>query len=505
MQGKRFVASTMRLALKMVKEELGPDAVILSNRQVPGGVELLTAVGVNTESVIESDIHSSAPVKQIRVSDNPFVQDEPLTKNSSAAQITTPSSKLEAEVEKMRNQARQRAQDLAAVLAKKFKGQEEAVSDKKAQGSPVEPTEQSVESPSRDNIQQDTQAVNNVSVLNEACEKNSTQKDYHAIQKEVLHTTSLENSKESSAELMQMRNDLQSMRDLLEQQLSSMAWGQYNRENPEKASLWRRLKRMGVGADLANTLIDSVSCTDAPADCWQTIMEKLSYRLPVSKDNIVSGGGVYAFVGPTGAGKTTTIAKLAAQYVLKNGAESVALVTTDTLRIAAQEQLRTVARILNIPIKVADKNNSLDRVLYSLRHKSLILIDTAGLNQADLRLKQQLSAIGELGDHVKTLLVIPTTSQAQVIKAAFHTYKTDNLHACVLTKLDETASLGESICLAVEKNLPVAYSTDGQNIPQDIAVADSVALVKKAIKLAKHAVVDDDTMAQEIASCTLSG
>lgn len=304
-----------------------------------------------------------------------------------------------------------------------------------------------------------------------------------------------------------MRFELQSMRDLLEHQLSNLAWGQYSQQNPQRASIWKRFKRMGIGAGVANELLQGVSnesgdesSAQLTVNSWQGMMKDLSNRLPVAEGDLVEAGGCFAFVGPTGAGKTTTIGKLATRYVLKHGAEGVALVTTDVMRIAGHEQLRTFGRILNVPVKVVDKHNSLERVLHSLRHKSLVLIDTAGLNRQDNALVKQLNSLNELGNRISTVLVLPTTSQLQVIKAAYHTYKTDNLAACVLTKLDETASLGEVLTLAIEKSLSIAYSTHGQAIPNDIAVADASQLLREAIDLAKQVTTDDDVMAEEYSS-----
>ena len=514
MQGKRFVAPNMRLALKMVREALGPEAVILSNRQVPGGVELLTAIDSPVVAdTIEERAYSTPAHFTAPGSDNPFVQ----TPDNNAREAIKQPSKLEAEVERMRQGARQRAQQLAASLAKKYQDQQvsdELVSNTQALHTSIQDCDVSVAQ---------FQAANNTntrrSIEQTTTESSSDQQslelgngDKHSANEQV--STSVTSNKltvadinadctgqpASSDELTKMRNEMQSMRDLLEQQLNNIAWGQYNYENPHNASQWRRLKRMGIAAEVASTLIGPVERGADTPDSWQSIMASLCRRLPVAAKDIVADGGIFAFVGPTGAGKTTTIGKLAAQYVLKHGADDVALVTLDTMRIAAQEQLRTLARILKVPVKVVDKNNSLANVLYSLRHKSLVLIDTAGLNPSSQQLTQQLNALNEVGEQLKTLLVIPTTAQAQLIKVAFHAYKTDNLAACILTKLDETTSIGEAMCLCIEKNLPIAYSTDGQNIPQDIAVADKLALVKTAIDLAKETEVDDQIMADELAT-----
>jgi flagellar biosynthesis protein FlhF len=265
---------------------------------------------------------------------------------------------------------------------------------------------------------------------------------------------------------------------------------------------------MGVSPVLADKLLSEQSLKlqqggSESVEAWQSIMTSLSERLPVVAEDLIAGGGVFAFVGPTGAGKTTTIGKLATQYVLDHGSESVALVTTDTMRIAAHEQLRTFGRILNVPVKIVDKNNSLERVLYALRHKELVLVDTAGLNRQDPRLQSQLASLNELANRLQTVMVLPTTSQPEVIKAAYHSYKTDNLSCCILTKLDETASLGEVLSLVMEKSLPVAYSTHGQSIPDDIQVAASTPLVRAAIDLAKQVATNDELMAEELSQ--LSG
>ena len=482
MQVKRFVAANMRLALNMVREEMGPDAVILSNKRVPDGVEILTAID-------SADL--VAPVTETpAASDNPFQQARDYNRQPAPAEQAKP-SKLEIEVERMQNEAKQRAKALATTLSEK---------NRELLAQTIN-TDQIPE-----DVKQDVMQANQKNAFNQMMSQAVEEQFNQPVETPVATPTAI-NTPEKDQEITRMRHELQSMRDLLEQQLSSMAWGQFNQQNPRQASLWKRLKRMGIGAVVADELLAKQSRTameDDSSDVWQSIMSELSGHLPVVDNDLISSGGVFAFVGPTGAGKTTTIGKLAARYVLANGAEDVALVTTDTMRIAAYEQLRTFGRILNVPVSIVDKNNSLERVLYSLRHKALVLVDTAGLNRQDERLKTQLSSLNEIGQRLKTVLVIPTTSQVEVIKAAYHTYKTDNLSSCVLTKLDETASLGESLSLAIDKSLPVAYSTDGQDIPNDIAVGSSTALVHTAIELAKHMTTDDDAMADEMSTLSKS-
>ena len=479
MQVKRFVAANMRLALTMVREEMGPDAVILSNKRVPNGVEILTAID-------PEEITASA-TKTLATADNPFQQARDDDQQLLSTAQTQP-SQLEVEVERMQNEAKQRAEALAASLAERNR----------------EMLAQTVNADQiSDQVKQDIKQADQQSSFDQMLSQASSETSNSSTETPVTAST----VPEKDQEIVQMRQELQSMRDLLEQQLSSMAWGQFNQQNPCQASLWKRLKRMGIGPVMADKLLAKQPKTVSESDSnnvWQSMMSELSEQVPVIDNDLINKGGIFAFVGPTGAGKTTTIGKLAARYVLANGADNVALVTTDTMRIAAYEQLRTFGRILNVPVKIVDKNNSLERVLHALRDKALVLIDTAGLNRHDQRLKPQLASLNNIGQRLKTVLVIPTTSQVEVIKAAYHTYKTDNLNCCVLTKLDETASLGESLSLAIDHSIPVAYSTDGQDIPKDIAVGNSTALVCAAIELAKYMTTDNEAMAEEMSTLSKS-
>ena len=470
MQVKRFVAPNMSEALKKVREAVGADAVILSNKRVKGGIELVTVVDQP-----ESDASDVYPLGM-----------QPARGRERQTMAKTEVSKLEQEVDRMQSQARKRAADLAATL-----GHSERQQFAKAMSKEVEP----------DVATSALREEQNSSQLEDEKMKAAVKLAVAEIEK--THSAKAEveaNTPNESQQMSQMREELQSMRSLIEQQLSSMAWGQFASAEPEKASLWRRLKRMGIQSNVADSLLKKVSNAHDHKHVWMALMQQLSNDLPVVGHDIVSGGGIFSFVGPTGAGKTTSIGKLAARYVMEHGAENLALVTTDTYRIAAHEQLRTIGRILNVPVKVVDKKNPLDRVLYALRHKQLVLIDTAGLNKQDERLAKQTQSLNELGAKLKTLLVLPATSQPQVLRAAYHHYKTDNVTACIWTKLDEAASLGELISLAIDKAIPVAYSTDGQNIPDDIAVTGSLMVVRQAVELAKNHTVDDVDMSDELQS-----
>ena len=291
---------------------------------------------------------------------------------------------------------------------------------------------------------------------------------------------------DQQAQLTELQAEIADMRFLLEQQLDRLIGQQQAPaiNSPVLASVARRLERLNLPKEVVGSVIKACTKTKTLSDAWPDALANLAHQLPVSGRDVVDQGGVFAFVGPTGVGKTTTIGKLAARYVLQHGADKVALITTDTYRIAAHDQLRSLARILRVPVRVVDEANPLDAVLRSLRHCSLVLIDTAGFRHGDPHLKAQLQALADQ-QQVKTYLVMSCNSQAQMLKASVHAYGAARLQGCILTKLDETASIGEALGVVMQSRLPIAYTTDGQDIPKNLDVARAHQLVSKAAALLK--------------------
>ena len=201
---------------------------------------------------------------------------------------------------------------------------------------------------------------------------------------------------------------------------------------------------------------------------------------------VLSQSGIVSLVGPTGTGKTTTIAKLAARYAQKYGPEQVAMVTIDTYRIAAFEQLEIYGKIIGCSVKKAHNAQELNDILYQLRNRKLVLIDTAGFSQRDPRLIEQLQHYDHhTGFNIKNYLVLPAGAQYQVLSQCVKAYKATSLHGCIFTKLDECYSLGEALSVVIENDLSLSYVTDGQRVPEDIKLADSANLTLIASKLYK--------------------
>lgn len=287
---------------------------------------------------------------------------------------------------------------------------------------------------------------------------------------------------ESVKQLHDMERELKSVKARLER--SEQKTHKYSSIDELSSRAERKLKGLGLSDSIVSKLMEEVVLNDREDD-WKRLLARLAETIPVSSSADELRGCI-AFMGPTGVGKTTSIGKIAAQYVLKYGTDGVVLITTDTYRIAAHEQLRTFGRILSVPVEVVNEYTDLNDVLDKYADYSLVLVDTAGMNPRDSNLERQLLMMKRARPHLKKMLVLPCTSQRQVLKAVFDVYSQVGLDGCVLSKLDESASLGEAVSVVVEEGLPVAYIADGQRIPDDIQAARAHILVSKVVYTAEH-------------------
>ena len=415
MKVKRFFAQTMAEALKQVSEQMGPDAVILSNRRVDGGVEIVTALNYD-ENMARQRLGNQA---------------EEATNGSRLAEMQADQHRrLEDELSRSRDRIRE-VREKRASQGASYAGSFAAIQEEVSGG------------------------FGDIELLPQA-----PREAY-------------------SDELAQMRAEISSLRDMMQ--------GRRPQPEPEVSAttavqqrLAERLQEFGLGSDLAGS-ISRRHKAGRLEDGWKQSLKMLCTGVRTSRMEWLDEGGAYALVGPTGSGKTTTIGKLAARYVLKHGSDSVALVTTDRYRVAAHEQLFVFGRILNVPVRVVDESHSLDDILDELSDRHLVLIDTAGLTSADKGYQEQLAELARSHHNIKTHLVVSATSQPRIMKSVWHCYKMANLAGCVMTKIDEALTLGESLGFVMETGLPVAYYTDGQKIPEDLHHAEAVPLVRLAV------------------------
>jgi flagellar biosynthesis protein FlhF len=221
----------------------------------------------------------------------------------------------------------------------------------------------------------------------------------------------------------------------------------------------------------------------------------LSQYLKVTGDRWLDDGGRVAFVGATGVGKTTTLAKIAVRWVLRHGPRDIALVAADSVRIGAQDQLQSLAQMLGVSVYTPEKFEQLPALLSRLSER-LILIDTPGASVRDSQLAGRLAVLSNSASKLETALVLATSTQAGAIEEAVRYFSPVNPACCVLTKLDEAASLGGVLSALVRARLPVSYMSEGQRVPEDLRPARSLELVSAAVRLAKArgAAADEDLL-----------
>ncbi len=427
MKIKRFVAPDMRQALRRVREEQGPDAVILSNSRVAEGVEIIAALDYD-EALIREALGS-----------------------------------LRAETGSAGAAAAPEAQDAVA----------EAPGARPGAGMTPAGEEEAPAGPLAHRA------------LADLAERPGAQ---------------IPAAAEANPSLDAVHSDIRGLRELLESQLSSLAWNDYSRRRPGRAQVLRNLSRIGVAPDVAAPIAEQLEDGDASEHAWQLPLRILAETLPMAEDRLLENGGIAAFVGPTGVGKTTTIAKLAARYAMRHGAEDIALVTTDCYRIGAEEQLATYARILGARMYVAEDGEALAALLQRLGSMDLVLIDTTGLNQRDVRLADQLAALRVEGTPIEVFLTLSATAQEASLDEAVRRFGQLPLAGCALTKIDEAAQLGCALGVLIRHRLPLVYIADGQSVPQDFYLADSKRLwiATQAVECMRRSEADvsEEVMAQ---------
>ena len=289
-------------------------------------------------------------------------------------------------------------------------------------------------------------------------------------------------------DLEKMRTEVESIRKLLQFELAGLLQDNRSRNEPVKAMVFKLLHSVGFSDKVADSLVNRLPAEITFNDAWREIVSLLERAILVGDDDIVSKGGIVTLIGPAGVGKTTTLAKLAARFVMRYGPQRVAIVTADHYRIGAVEQIKTYGRIMGCATFAVKNLSELPQLLYTLSDKSLILVDTAGVGFKDERFNVQLTQLKQQASlQLKHYLVLPCTTQRKVLQHAYDHFAMVGLTGLILTKIDECQNLGDALSLCIEMKLPISYITDGQRVPEDLDIPNPSSMARRAL-----AAVEDD-------------
>jgi flagellar biosynthesis protein FlhF len=292
-----------------------------------------------------------------------------------------------------------------------------------------------------------------------------------------------------SANEERLLGEVKAMKALLQSQLQGFAFRDMSQRRPLAIKFWREMVDAGFSATVSRTLVDKLpdDLNEAQARKWLSDVLGRNLRCAEANRDLVEAGGTYALVGPTGVGKTTTIAKLAARCVVKYGAGSLGLITTDSYRIGAFDQLAIYGKILGVKVHSAQSYSELQSTLATLRGKRLILIDTTGMGQRDTRLAEQINLLDM--PEIQRVLLLNAGVQAETLDDVARAYQgraagARPLTGVIFSKIDEAAKLGPVLDTAMRHSLDVFYVACGQRVPEDLHPAKAPALIHRALKAA---------------------
>ena len=445
---KKYFGKTTRDALRQVREELGADALILSNRPTQGG-------GVEIMAVADADVANLATTLSTSSSRHP-PRNSPSPTHGTAVN---------------RALARTYALPVEPLV-------EPAAAPRPAAPRPEISRPMATEAPTpRAAAPRNAQPAMRPAMPQQPPAQPSTLRATAAAQAEA-------DSAVMASELKEIGDEIKLLRSLLQSQLASFAWTDMEGRTPNRIELFKHLLATGMSATLIRQLIEKLPAQYSGDTALKWARSALLHNLRCSETDseMMERGGIFALVGPTGVGKTTTVAKLAARATMKFGPQHVALITTDSYRIGAQDQLRIYGKILGVPVFSIQNEGDLQLTLADLASRHIIFIDTVGMGQRDARVAAQTGMFAAMDRPVERILVMAANADGHTLEDVVRNYQGHGLAGCILSKIDESVSLGASLDIVIRNRLKVCYVTNGQRVPEDLHNAHGAFLVDRALK-----------------------
>lgn len=506
---KRFFGKNSREALSMVRKELGDDAVILSNRAVNGGNEIMAFREDEMNSIIAAEPRvtgiadgmgsratSSASIASSRL------HEEDDTPDFSARAIPSrdmPSRDMQQDDEPSFQSRRHESRPIARTNA--------AARDTSLSREPISREPMSREIGSREKVfASNDEAPSLLSMLTKKAsalvsdtvsERRAANESSRQLARPARlaadASTELASpaaaapvlAAEANQQMTEMLNEMRVMRNAIESQLTAMSWGNIQQREPVKSRILSTLLAAGFSAALSRQLAEKVPAgiSYERALVWtQSILSRNLHTVD-DENEVLDKGGIFALIGPTGVGKTTTTAKLAARYVMKHGTQNLGLITTDAYRVGGHEQLRIYGKILGVMVHAVKDEADLKIALKELKNKHTILIDTVGVSQRDRMVAEQIAMLSNSNSGIKKLLCLNATNTGETLTDVVRAYKGKGLDGCIITKVDEAATIGSALDVIIREKLRLYYVANGQRVPEDIHMANKQQLIRHAMKL----------------------
>ena len=473
MNVKRFSARTPREALNLVRQAFGEDAVVLSTRPCAEGVEVMAMAPEGMQQIERlSAGQGDAPVA-------PAVPPKAVAETTVEQDV----AQLSMSTLSFQDYVRER-------MLRRRRAEQEA--DAQAQAEAAQAAARAAElrtrpAPPASNLLRvragagQTEATRSAPPLLHEPPDETPRAAAMAAAAPVLPVVEPAAAAPMGMSQEQMLSELRAVKGLIEDRFGALAFMEKMQRQPRQAQLTHRLLDQGFSPALIRKLADGLP-DDCDATAWAASVLERNLLSGEAETPLEDAGGVFALVGATGVGKTTSTAKLAAAFATRHGAANLGLITLDAYRVAAHEQLRAYGRILGVPVHTAHDRASLDDLLDLLSGKKMVLIDTAGMAQRDARTRELLDMLSHRS--VNRLLVVNAAAQGETIDDVLQAYKANTCRGVILSKVDEAVKLGPALDAMIRHKLKVLAVANGQRVPEDWHRLSAHALVQQALRSA---------------------